>query len=90
MHRLDCASSNRRFANYEFAKQKLAELGPEELRPQRLVTGADLNELGYLPGPLFRQILTAVEDGQLDGTLTTREEALAFIGQRWQAAARQE
>ena len=89
LHRLDCTSSNRRFGNYEFAKQKLAELGPEQLRPQRLVTGNDLNELGYQPGPLFRQILTALEDGQLDGTVTTREEALAFIDQRWPATASQ-
>jgi hypothetical protein len=34
---------------------------------------------------LFGLILRAVEDQQLDGTITTRDEALEFVRQRWAA-----
>jgi len=35
--------------------------------------------MGYQPGPIFREILTAVEDLQLEGDLGTREEALDYV-----------
>jgi len=43
------------------------------------LTGEDLIELGYKPGPIFREILQVVEDLQLDGELRTRDEALRHI-----------
>lgn len=76
LHRLDCESSHRILANYEFMKAKLAELPPESLRPPRLVTGGDLIAAGYTPGPAFRLALEAVESAQLEGRVSTREEAL--------------
>ncbi len=85
LHRLDCMSSNRRLENYQFVRQKLAELKPEELRPPRLITGNDLISMGYVQGELFRQILTAVEDAQLNGTVASREQALEFVAQRFPA-----
>ena len=35
----------------------LAETPPEEIRPPKLLTGDDLREMGYKPGPVFSQIL---------------------------------
>ncbi len=43
------------------------------------VNGDDLIAMGYSPGPLFTQILRAVEDRQLDKILRSREEALEYI-----------
>jgi poly(A) polymerase len=57
----------------------LAELGPEEIRPKRLLTGDDLIAKGYRPGPLFSKILTQLEDAQLEGTIKTRDEALEWL-----------
>ncbi len=51
-------------------------LTPEEIRPARLVTGDDLIAMGMEPGKGFRIILDAVEDLQLEGRVSTREEAL--------------
>ncbi len=79
LHRLDCLSSHRHLDAYEFVQRFLAETPPEEVRPARLVTGEDLKEMGFLPGPRFKEILQAVEDVQLDGKLVGREEALAFV-----------
>jgi poly(A) polymerase len=54
-------------------------MGPEEMRPERLVTGHDLIQMGYVPGPLFSEILTAVEDAQLEGRVKDREAAFELI-----------
>jgi poly(A) polymerase len=81
--RIDGLSSNGDLAYYEFFRNALAELGAEQARPPPLIDGNDLIELGMEPGPLFGRILDAVEDQQLEGTLTTREEALEFVMARW-------
>jgi poly(A) polymerase len=83
LHRLDCLSSHRNLDAYEFVRRFLAETPPEQVRPQRLVTGEDLKEMGYQPGPLYKEILQAVEDAQLDGALSDREQAVAFVREQF-------
>lgn len=83
LHRLDCMSSNRRLENYELVRKKREELGAEQLRPPPLLTGRDLIAEGYAPGPAFKDMLSAAEDAQLEGLITTREEALALVQSRW-------
>jgi poly(A) polymerase len=83
LHLLDCLSSHGSLTNYEFVRAKLAEVPPEVLRPPRLLTGEDLIAAGYQPGPAFAKILREVEDAQLEGRLTTKEEALAHVSARW-------
>jgi poly(A) polymerase len=79
LHRADCLASHRNLATYEFLRQKMAEIPPETMRPAPLVTGDDLIAEGHTPGPKFREILTAVEDAQLEGLLATRDAALEFV-----------
>jgi putative nucleotidyltransferase with HDIG domain len=79
LHRLDCMASNRRLESYELARCKLNEFPDEHLKPEPLVTGADLIAAGYRPGPIFSTILTAVEDAQLEGRIHTAGEGLALV-----------
>jgi poly(A) polymerase len=79
LHRLDCLASHRDLSLYHFAREKLAEMPAEQIRPQPLLTGDDLIAMGYTPGPLFKQILAAVEDAQLEGRLTEPEQAREFV-----------
>jgi poly(A) polymerase len=79
LHRADCLASHGDLATYEFARQKLVAIPPETMRPSPLVTGDDLIAAGYPPGPRFREILTAVEDAQLEGRLPSRNDALEFV-----------
>lgn len=79
LHRLDCLCSHRNLDAYEFVRRFLLETPPEEVHPPRLLTGDDLKAMGFKPGPSFKEILQAVEEGQLDGRLTNREEALNFV-----------
>jgi len=47
---------------------------------ERLVTGRDLIDLfGLEPGPLFRELLEAVEEARVEGKIKNREEALDFL-----------
>ena len=85
LHRLDCLGSHGKLGLYETARTKLAELPEEELRPPRLITGDDLIAAGYQPGPRFQEILGDVEDAQLEGRVTTPEEALAYIEGRYES-----
>ncbi len=79
LHRLDCLSSNRNLDTYKRVLGRLAELGEEELRPKPLLTGRDLIDAGYQPGPAFGKMLAAVEDAQLEGRLRDLDEALALV-----------
>lgn len=79
LHRLDCLSSHRNLDNYEYVRRFLAETPPEEVRPPRLVTGEDLKGLGYRPGPRYKEILQAVEDAQLNGQISTKDDAFLLI-----------
>ncbi len=88
LHRLDCLSSHRRLESYGFVTQLLKETPPEQIRPARLVTGEDLKEMGYRPGPVFSSILRAVEDAQLEGQLKTPEEAREYVRREFQERAR--
>lgn len=82
LHRIDCASSHHNLENYDFLKQKAAELPAEALKPVPLLTGHDLLALGVTPGPLVGQILREAMDAQLEERLHSKEDALAFARQR--------
>jgi poly(A) polymerase len=79
LHQLDCLASHGNLEAYDFVQRFLRETPPEEVRPLRLLTGEDLKAMGFSPGPLFKEILQAVEEGQLDGRLVRREDAMDFV-----------
>jgi poly(A) polymerase len=79
LHRLDCSSSHGNLENYDFAKSKLEQLPPEELRPRRLLTGHDLIAAGYAPGPDFARMLEMAEDAQLEARIDSTAEALELV-----------
>jgi poly(A) polymerase len=79
LHRLDCSCSHGKLDAYEFVRQFIRETPPDQVRPPRLVTGDDLSAMGLRPGPQFKEILENVEEGQLEGKLRDRNEALDFI-----------
>jgi poly(A) polymerase len=85
LHRADCLASHRQLTTFEFLQQKLVETPVETMRPSPLVTGDDLIAAGHSPGPKFREILSAVEDAQLEGRLPSRDAALEFVHREFPA-----
>jgi poly(A) polymerase len=79
LHRVDCLASHGMLDNHAMLIAKREEFGREPLIPEPLVTGHDLIGLGWKPGKKFADVLQAVQTRQLEGTLGSREEALAWI-----------
>ena len=59
----------------------LSELSRHDVAPPPLISGDDLIAAGHAPGPLFRKILDAAYDAQLEGKISSRTEALKLIEQ---------
>ena len=43
------------------------------------LSGRDIRDLGYKPGPLFTKIFDALRQARWDGKLRTREEEIRFL-----------
>ena len=87
LHRVDCLGSHGLLDNYEFVQQKREEFAIQPLIPTALITGHDLIQRGWKPGPALGRLLTAVQTQQLEGKVTTPEEALAWVEVHGEAAA---
>ena len=85
LHRADALASWGNLDNYDYVLERRRTMPPEVVQPPRLVTGDDLKEMGYAPGPLFADVLEAVRDAQLEGEVTSREEALELARRRARA-----
>jgi poly(A) polymerase len=81
LHRMDSTASHGDLELYEFAKRRFEAVPEEEVRPVLLVTGRDLIEAGYKPGPQFKELLALAEDAQLEGRIRTKEEGMELIRQ---------
>lgn len=83
LHKADCLASHGVLDNAEFCEQKIQEFDAsdreEALRPRPLVNGHDLIRWGFSPGPRFKEILTAVEDAQLEGRIRTKADAERYV-----------
>jgi poly(A) polymerase len=78
LHRIDCSSSHGDLSHYHFLKSQMEVMTAEEIDPPPLINGQDLLEMGLLPGKQIGSIKEAVRVAQLDGSVQTREEALAL------------
>lgn len=79
LHRVDCLASHGMLDNHAMLIAKREEFGREPLIPEPLISGHDLIALGMKPGPEFAEMLMSVQTRQMEGTLNTRDEALAWI-----------
>ncbi|HEY1255873.1 MAG TPA: HD domain-containing protein, partial [Terracidiphilus sp.] len=89
LHRMDCLAGSGNLDHWKFVRERYESMPAEAVRPAPLVTGRELIAAGYTPGEAFRPMLSAVEDAQLEGLLTTPTEALAFLLQRFPPPARE-
>ena len=84
LHRLDCLASHGMLDNYDFCVHQLRHLDKEDLHPPRLLTGHDLIKMGFPPGKEMGEIMRALEDAQLEGTIISKEQAEMFVCDIWQ------
>jgi len=84
LHYADCSSSHGMLDIHEHLAQKREEFANEPLIPDPLLGGRDLLELGWSPGPEIGRALKAIQTEQLDGALSTREDALRWLEESFQ------
>jgi len=83
LHRMDCMAGSGNLDHWEFVRDRWQAMPEETVRPKPLITGRELIAAGYEPGAAFKPILRAVEDAQLEGTITTGAEAMALVTERF-------
>lgn len=81
LHRLDCQASHRKLECHAWAEAAHREEMARPEPPPPLLNGNDLIAMGERPGPRFAEILGALADAQLEGAVTDRDGALAFVRQ---------
>jgi poly(A) polymerase len=79
LHRADAVAAGRATDHVEYCEQRLSEWTKDELDPPPLISGDDLIQAGYRPGPIFKRLLDAVREAQLDGTIRTPNEAWDMV-----------
>jgi poly(A) polymerase len=79
LHRADALASGHSPDHVDYCEQLLEEWSEADLNPPPLLTGHDLMRHGLERGPLFKKLLDAVRDAQLDGTITTTQQALELV-----------
>jgi poly(A) polymerase len=89
LHRADALAAGRSVDHVEYCEYLLREWTTEDLNPPPLLTGHDLARHGLKPGPLFKELLDAVREAQLEGNVKTRKEGLDLVD-RLLAEKRQE
>ncbi len=83
LHLADCQASHGMTAAYDFIMEKFDEFADEEIKPAPLLSGKELIEMGYQPGPLFSEILDYVEEAQLEGSIKNAEEAKQLVTEKY-------
>ncbi len=83
LHWLDCTASLGDLRLYDYARQQLAQMPPDKLRPRLLITGRDLIAAGYRPNPTFKEMLEVAEDAQLEERVRSRSEILQLLRERF-------
>jgi poly(A) polymerase len=83
LHRMDCLAGSGYLEHWEFVRERWLAMPEETVRPKPLITGRELIAAGYKPGAGFKEMLHAVEDAQLEGTIATEEEALRLVAERF-------
>ena len=59
-------------------KKRIDELGGVDVAPPPLISGDDLEAEGLKPGPVFKKVLDATYDEQLEGRVKSKEGAMEF------------
>ncbi|MGA3263713.1 MAG: CCA tRNA nucleotidyltransferase [Terracidiphilus sp.] len=83
LHRMDCLAGSGNLEHWEYVRERYLAMPEEAVRPRPLITGRELIAAGYAPGAGFKEMLRAVEDAQLEGTIGAAEEALRLVKERF-------
>ncbi len=73
------AVASEAFPEGDWINEKLSNLGLQKQKPQPIVQGRDLIQMGLLPGPSFSPLLDACFQAQLDGVFDDHPGGILFL-----------
>src|SRR5262249_35995262 len=79
LHRADALASGRNTDHVDYCASLLRGWTGADLHPAPVLTGDDLTRHGLQAGPLYKRLLDAVREAQLEGTVKTLKEALELV-----------
>ncbi len=88
LYRLDCLASHGKLDTHELVQSVIEEEKRKYnnlIPPAPIITGKDLIEIGFEPGPLFGMILNEIEELYLEGEIGSRNEAIDFVRRNYPA-----
>jgi tRNA nucleotidyltransferase domain 2 putative len=77
--RIHGVAASEDLADYTHAQGIYQGWTTQDITPKPLISGEDLIALGFSPGPRFKEMLTRVEDEQLEGRIVDHAQAVDFI-----------
>ncbi|MGH9562315.1 MAG: HD domain-containing protein, partial [Terracidiphilus sp.] len=83
LHRMDCMAASGNLENWNYMRERFTSMPEESVRPKPFITGRELIAAGYPPGARFKEMLRAAEDAQLEGAISTTEEALRLVREQF-------
>ena len=87
--RLDCMSSHGDTRTVGWAEELREEILAASPPIKPLLNGHDLMQMGYKPGPVFRDILESMLDAQLEREILNPEAAREWVLKRWAPGSEQ-
>ncbi len=81
----DIQASNGDFENFNLLLKRVTEMKDElDKKPLvKLITGNDLMAMGFKPSPQMAIIMNAIRNQQLEGQISTRDEAISFVQEQF-------
>lgn len=79
LHRAVALAEGGDAAHVDYCAWYLREEPCGPLNPPPLLTGDDLRQMGFRPGPRFREWLDSVREAQLDRTINDKDQAIAWV-----------
>ena len=89
IYKLDCQQKNKELKIYEYSREML-KMYKSVLFPTPLLSGKELIQWGYEPGPIFQEILEYAEYLQLEEIVEKAEDMKASILKKYKLSASQE
>lgn len=79
LHRADAEASGSSADHVDYCERYLRDEPDGPIRPDPLLGGNDLKQLGLLPGPSFKRWLERAYDAQLGGEIADHDQAIAWV-----------
>ncbi len=79
LHRADAMASSGDASHIDYCEWYLAEQPSGPINPPPLITGHDLVQRGWKPGPGFADLLDKVREAQLERIVNSKKEAIEWL-----------